>query len=173
MSLRDFHIAILVALISVAGLSLAWESWLEDRLMPGLVSHHETEAAAQRWEFGLTTVDFAAIALSGPLITGGRMIRRERALHERVNRLSQEDHLTGVLNRRRITELPEIKLQRPQRYLMRLSFILIDIVHFKAVKDRIGHKTGDGCPFGPLRPSRYRRGGANGQFRKADLIGMT
>jgi diguanylate cyclase (GGDEF)-like protein len=143
MSLKVFHIAILAVLASVAALSVAWEFWLEDRLMPSLVSHYEAESLGQRWEFVVTTVLFAALAMIGPLLIGGRVIRREQALHEKVIRLSQEDHLTGLLNRRRITELLEAELQRALRYRTALSLVLMDIDHFKAVNDRLGHQAGD------------------------------
>lgn len=164
MNLRAFHIAILTVLISVAALSVAWEFWLEDLLLPGLVSHHEAEGPAQRWEFVVTTVAFAAIAMVGPLIIGGRMIRREQALHERLTRLSQEDHLTGLLNRRRITELLEIELQRAQRYRTPLSVILMDVDHFKAVNDRLGHQAGDGVLIQIAEIVRSR-------LRTSDLLG--
>lgn len=53
-------------LASVAALNTAWATWLEDRLLPGLVAHRETEDPAQWWEFVVTT-----LAKIGRLVIGG------------------------------------------------------------------------------------------------------
>ena len=57
--------------------------------------------------------------------------------------LSQEDYLTGLHNRRWITELLQSELQLASRYDTALSVILMDVDHFKSVSDRFGHQAGD------------------------------
>ena len=143
MSLKAFYTAILTVFLSVIALSLIWEFWLEDLLLPSLVSHHETESAESRWEFVLTTAIFSFIALIGPTVIGTQIIRRDRDLHQTMIRLSQEDDLTGLFNRRRTAELIEDEIQRASRYHTIFSIILMDIDHFKAVNDRFGHQAGD------------------------------
>jgi diguanylate cyclase (GGDEF)-like protein len=143
MSLRTFYFAILAVLTTIAALSLAWEFWLEDPVLPMLGFAHEAEDEAERWEFVVTSVVFTAIALIGPTLMGTRMICRDRALQEEVMRLSQEDHLTGLLNRRRITQLLDNEFRRARRYDSTFSIILMDIDDFKAVNDRFGHQAGD------------------------------
>ncbi len=67
--------------------------------------------------------------------------RSERKLH----RLSQEDALTGLLNRRGFA----IELRRLKSLLEREShgagfgYLIIDIDHFKRINDQHGHATGD------------------------------
>ena len=143
MSLKAFYSAILSTLLTVIALSMIWEFWLEDLLLPSLVSHHEMESAERRWEFVVTASFFSFIALIGPTIIGTHLIRRDRYLHQSMIRLSQEDDLTGLLNRRRTAELVENEIQRATRYDAVFSVILMDIDHFKAVNDRFGHQAGD------------------------------
>jgi diguanylate cyclase (GGDEF)-like protein len=142
-SLKAYYAAILTVFLTVFALSLIWEFWLEDLLLPNLVLHHETEGVEDRWEFVLTTAVFSFIALIGPTIIGTQIIRRDRDLHQTMIRLSQEDDLTGLLNRRRTAELIEDEIQRSSRYDTNFSVILMDIDDFKAVNDRFGHQAGD------------------------------
>ena len=128
---------------SIIALGVVWEFWLEDWLLPGLVSHHETESWGERWEFVVTAGLFSFLALIGPTVIGTKMIWREQVLKQAVIRLSQEDSLTSLNNRRRIKELLENEIQRATRYNTVFSVILADIDHFKAVNDQLGHQVGD------------------------------
>ena len=69
------------------------------------------------------------------------VIRLVRRFQSRMIRLSQIDHLTGLLNRRgfdiRLKALIDQKPKAP------FSVYLYDIDHFKAVNDRLGHLQGD------------------------------
>ncbi len=53
------------------------------------------------------------------------------------------DEMTGSINRRRITELGRLEVERAHRYGRPLSVLLLDIDHFKHVNDTFGHATGD------------------------------
>ncbi len=60
----------------------------------------------------------------------------------RISQLSLHDPLTGALNRRAVTR----RLQRLQALSQRgnaFSLLLLDIDHFKAINDRLGHAGGD------------------------------
>lgn len=63
----------------------------------------------------------------------------ERALEEMAHR----DPLTGVANRRFFTERAAEEFARARRSGHELSFIVLDIDHFKQVNDRWGHAAGD------------------------------
>jgi diguanylate cyclase (GGDEF)-like protein len=143
MNLRIFYAELLFVLAAVVALSLTWEFWLEDWLLPSLVSYHEKESSENRWEFVVTSASFAAIALIVPAILGTQIIRRDQVLRLKMIRLSQEDHLTGLFNRRRIYELLESEIQRAARYSTEFSVILMDIDNFKSINDRLGHQAGD------------------------------
>ncbi|MFT3890117.1 MAG: sensor domain-containing diguanylate cyclase [Anaerolineales bacterium] len=64
-------------------------------------------------------------------------------LYEEVQVLAFTDSLTGINNRRRLFELAEKEFKRAQRYRRPLSFMLVDIDHFKDINDTYGHAAGD------------------------------
>ena len=61
----------------------------------------------------------------------------------RVRLLSLTDELTSLPNRRAFMRRLEDEVARVQRYGFPLSFVLIDLDHFKAVNDEHGHAAGD------------------------------
>lgn len=66
-----------------------------------------------------------------------------RRSNERLLELSNTDHLTGLFNRRYMMEALAKEVQRSIRKGGNLSFILLDIDHFKRVNDTYGHLQGD------------------------------
>ncbi len=71
--------------------------------------------------------------LSGELITA----------QEQLKELAMKDPLTGINNRRIFLELGQSEWERHIRYTYPLSFVMIDIDHFKVINDTYGHATGD------------------------------
>jgi diguanylate cyclase (GGDEF)-like protein len=142
-STKTFYAALLSVFATVIGLCLAWEFWLEDRLMPSLLSDYETETWEQHWEFVVMVAVFSFLALIGPAVIGTQIIRRDQVLQQTMIRMSQEDYLTGLYNRRRITELLENEIRRATRYNTMFFVILTDVDQFKSVNDRHGHQAGD------------------------------
>ncbi|WP_374444014.1 diguanylate cyclase [Stella sp.] len=70
------------------------------------------------------------------------MTERKR-MEDELRRLATTDPLTGAYNRRfGHTRLAE-ELRRRERYQNRISVLLLDIDHFKAINDRFGHEAGD------------------------------
>jgi diguanylate cyclase (GGDEF)-like protein len=67
----------------------------------------------------------------------------ERALREEVKQLSLTDELTGIFNRRGITENLEVEVARSRRLGTPLSLLMLDIDRFKPINDTFGHATGD------------------------------
>jgi diguanylate cyclase len=61
----------------------------------------------------------------------------------RVRLLSLTDELTGLPNRRAFMRRLEDEVARVQRYGFPLSFVLIDLDHFKSINDEYGHAAGD------------------------------
>ncbi len=61
----------------------------------------------------------------------------------RVRLLSLTDELTGLPNRRAFMRRLEDEVARVQRYGFPLSFVLIDLDHFKSINDDYGHAAGD------------------------------
>jgi diguanylate cyclase (GGDEF)-like protein len=62
---------------------------------------------------------------------------------EEVTRLSREDPLTSLLNRRSFTEMAERTLMLAARHGRSVGLLLCDLDHFKRINDTSGHQTGD------------------------------
>jgi diguanylate cyclase (GGDEF)-like protein len=69
-------------------------------------------------------------------------LRRIR-LYERVQALAITDGLTGVCARHHLLERFETELERSKRLGLKLSFLMLDIDHFKRFNDEYGHLVGD------------------------------
>ena len=69
-------------------------------------------------------------------------LKRSRDL---LQRLTTQDHLTGISNRRRFDDSLHAEWQRAARTQTPVSLIAIDIDHFKAYNDHYGHPGGDQC----------------------------
>ncbi|MGQ9485840.1 MAG: diguanylate cyclase [Desulfosoma sp.] len=84
--------------------------------------------------------------LAARLKTAQRILNLEATLKKRkeeVERLSVTDLLTGVYNRRYLSEqLPKL-LHASHRQGRPLSLVISDIDHFKKINDIYGHQTGD------------------------------
>lgn len=67
--------------------------------------------------------------------------------HARVSRaledLARTDELTGLLNRRGMSERIESELERSLRYQQEMSIVICDVDFFKKINDRYGHDIGD------------------------------
>ncbi len=67
------------------------------------------------------------------------------AANDRLAQLSHEDALTGVANRRRFDQALNNEWRRALRAGTPLGLLLLDVDHFKAYNDTLGHQAGDAC----------------------------
>lgn len=70
--------------------------------------------------------------------------RTERFAQE-LDKLSREDALTGLANRRHFDETLEQEWRRAGRQRSSLAILMVDVDHFKHYNDRLGHPEGDRC----------------------------
>jgi len=91
-----------------------------------------------RW-FLLLNISFAQ-ALYIATLSG---IAKVKAYTNTMSAAATIDHLTGISNRRSAAHTLQEKLREAQLAGHPLSFILLDVDHFKRINDTFGHDVGD------------------------------
>ena len=64
-------------------------------------------------------------------------------LFNQMREMAIKDSLTGLYNRRYFEDQIEKEIERSRRYSSALSFLIMDIDHFKGINDSYGHLVGD------------------------------
>lgn len=85
---------------------------------------------------------------------------------QQMERLATHDGLTGCLNRSTIDAMLSHELERGRRERETVSFVLLDLDHFKLVNDQHGHRAGDEVLRAFARTVRER-------LRASDIFGRT
>lgn len=143
--------------VSVAQFGLVWSGEPGFSLQRGLT------------HFTVSTVSLMALAVVAMWISAMR-VRISRQSDElrqtlvQAQALATTDMLTGLLNRRAMTDQLESELARVSRSGNPVCVALIDIDHFKKVNDHYGHRMGDEVlrSFASL---------AQGDLRQVDQLG--
>jgi diguanylate cyclase (GGDEF)-like protein len=76
-------------------------------------------------------------------LTVNVLMTRIRRLLDQVELLASTDGLTGLANRRTLDAALSVELERARRSGRPISFVLLDLDHFKAYNDEHGHQGGD------------------------------
>ncbi|WP_227470389.1 GGDEF domain-containing protein [Massilia sp. YMA4] len=61
----------------------------------------------------------------------------------KLEQLATTDPLTGIANRRKMTDAIAAELERARRFQHPLALLMVDIDHFKRINDTFGHDVGD------------------------------
>jgi len=77
------------------------------------------------------------------LLARVRAALREKERQDLLEKWATTDPLTELMNRRHFFELADRELEQTRRSARPLSFIMLDIDHFKQVNDNHGHLVGD------------------------------
>ncbi len=93
----------------------------------------------------LRNSDLAAAnaALRTTLAENGELLARLQEQAARLERLTREDALTGLSNRRHLEEQLALEFSRAKRYGHALCAALVDIDDFKRINDTLSHQIGD------------------------------
>jgi diguanylate cyclase (GGDEF)-like protein len=85
-------------------------------------------------------------------------VASESILRDELYELARTDPLTGLLNRRGMTECVEREVARSRRTGLPVAFALLDLDAFKQLNDASGHAAGDGAleEIGRLLRERLR-----------------
>lgn len=93
-------------------------------------------ATARAWD----SDDIRLIAAAGKIV---RMALEHEAIQREMMRQARTDPLTGLLNRRAFREEVLRHTDRADREGVPSTLMFVDLDHFKAVNDRLGHEAGD------------------------------
>lgn len=112
---------------------------------------HDTAVWAQELLFSMAIISLGLAALLSQLRANRRELEtrvQERtaqlqAANAQLEQLAVTDALTGLLNRRALSDLFRREIERAQRHRRELAVIMFDLDHFKAINDRHGHAAGD------------------------------
>lgn len=95
----------------------------------------------------LTPAEAGLIASAANLVALGlenvQMLRENEQKQQELEQLAISDPLTGLYNRRFMDEYVRIHMAMARRHPRPISFIAIDLDHFKRVNDDFGHDHGD------------------------------
>ncbi|MCX5715521.1 MAG: sensor domain-containing diguanylate cyclase [Candidatus Omnitrophica bacterium] len=85
-------------------------------------------------------------------------------MYERIQELAITDGLTGIFVRRYFLQELDEEFVRASRHKFKLSFLMIDLDHFKECNDKFGHLIGDAMLKETARVLKHN-------IREVDLIG--
>ena len=100
-------------------------------------------AGGERWFEGRIALMEKSDPDRGKVVFMASDITERVQLYQEVQRMANQDVLTGCFNRRHFMTLAAQEIHRSMRYHRPLSLLMIDIDHFKNVNDRHGHQIGD------------------------------
>ncbi len=107
---------------------------------------HQTHMARMEIEHARrerTLAETAEAAIVQKNLLLEQRLREVERLQESLRDLANRDALTGLFNRRYLGEALPGLLSMVARQQERITVVLIDLDHFKAVNDRYGHQMGD------------------------------
>lgn len=103
---------------------------------------------------------------------GSRANRKLLEAYEKIEKLSQTDALTAMLNHGYFMERGEEILSRAKRHNRPVCLIMSDIDHFKKVNDEFGHQIGDKvlAGVGKLLNSSTRAGDISARYGGEEFV---
>ncbi|MCB2225383.1 MAG: GGDEF domain-containing protein [Desulfarculaceae bacterium] len=125
-------------IVSVLSLLVSWV------LTGGLMWLLATTAGPREWLVAAVVTTIAPLLVAPPMAYKSFDLMRQLVESRReVERLSQNDELTGAHNRRYFMEIAQRELGLAQRSGQAVGLLLLDLDGFKQINDQMGHLAGD------------------------------
>ena len=126
----------------------AVDIWIKNTLTSlFMLGGHDIHLADGRWLSARTrpTDDGGALCVVADITDMKHSQAVLTELNQRLTSLASEDGLTGLTNRRGFDVALRRAFAQSRRTGAPLSFLLVDVDHFKAYNDTYGHPAGDRC----------------------------
>jgi diguanylate cyclase (GGDEF)-like protein len=118
-------------------------AWLIDVALSAVLNHGRFDLGFYAGRlYGLLAASFVLLVL---LAESGMLYKQMVLLTATLQRLTIQDALTGIANRRAFDGALDTEWRLALRSGLPLSLMMIDIDYFKAYNDRYGHVEGDKC----------------------------
>src|SRR6185436_13471131 len=120
-----------------------------ERLLRGEIKSYQVQKRyVHAWGYAVWTLITVSLVRDGRgkpiyVIAQVQNITEQKAREERLEHVVDHDFLTGLFNRRYFDRALAHELDRSRRYGYTGAILLVDLDHFKAVNDRLGHAAGD------------------------------
>ena len=114
-----------------------------DRLAIPMVVGAQVTGVLEFVDDGVGSLPADAVALLETMAIHAASAIDGARMHERTSTMAMTDVLTGLSNRRRLDEDLKIECATSARYQRPLTFLMIDVDHFKSYNDTFGHQVGD------------------------------
>ena len=98
---------------------------------------------AAEWGSARNRIPAATTDVLAQAASHAALALRNRALLDEVERLAAGDPLTGLANRRVLQGALDREVERAWRTGTTVSFVVLDVDHFKSINDTHGHPAGD------------------------------
>lgn len=118
-------------------------AWLIEVALSAVLNHGRFDLGFYAGRlYGLLAASFVLLVL---LAESGMLYRQLVLLTAKLQRMTMQDALTGIANRRAFDGALDAEWRLALRSGLPLSLMMIDIDHFKAYNDSYGHVEGDNC----------------------------
>ena len=141
--------------------------------LPVLFLSAHTDADTLNRVFAAGADDYVSKPIVGPELVTRIFNRLERS--RLLRNMAEIDALTGVFNRRKLTQELTRFLRLADRQSQPLCLAILDLDHFKQINDQYGHAIGDRvlCRFGQLLRRAFRSEDVVGRWVGAEFaVGM-